>query len=169
MLFLRYTPCTTAKSSTVALAEDWRVRPLDDLQWILEHRRSGLKGGTARWDARAYCTTRAGLETAVSALKADGVVLDPAPLAQLPETFDGRPPTLSRRELLDRRIAKPSGEEIVTGVRKAVAAGIAHADIARLLQARRSETVRLLARIGLQDDGSVDDLGRLAKLVGGAS
>ena len=39
------------------------------------------------WKAYAYCRSKAGLETALSRLKAEGVVFDPAPLAAFPLFF----------------------------------------------------------------------------------
>ena len=77
----------------VYLNGDWRVRPLDHLQWVLE-RRTVLGGGRwkgqarqlehakevrERWLPYAYCRTRAGLETTLSRLRSEGIVLDPAP------------------------------------------------------------------------------------------
>ena len=71
----------------VQLSGDYRVRPLDHLQWVLERRRSRLKPDIERWDVLAYCRTRVGLETALSRLKSDGVALDASLLAGLPERF----------------------------------------------------------------------------------
>jgi hypothetical protein len=77
------------------LGNGWRVRPLDDLQWVLERRakpeRGRLKSDGERWLAWAYCRTRVGLETALPRLRAEGIVLDPARLAALPEFFDAPP------------------------------------------------------------------------------
>jgi len=76
----------------IALGPDWQVRPFDHLQWMLERRDVGqIKRDGARWKPRAYCRTRVGLETAVSRLRAEGVILDPAPLADLPAVFPDSP------------------------------------------------------------------------------
>jgi hypothetical protein len=73
----------------IQLSPDYRIRPLDHLQWVLEKRRpvSRFKGGGERWDAFAYCHTRVGLETALSRLRCGGVHLDPKLIAHLPERF----------------------------------------------------------------------------------
>lgn len=83
----------------IQLSNDYRVRPLDHLQWVLERRaklgggrwkdqESGLKQRGGEWKAYAYCHTRAGLETALSRLRCDeGVFLDPALIADLPDFF----------------------------------------------------------------------------------
>ena len=85
----------------VQLSDDYRVRPLDHLQWILErrvavgggrwkHRDCRLKHAGARserWLPVAYCRTRIGLETALSRLRSEGVHLDETLLANLPERF----------------------------------------------------------------------------------
>ena len=58
----------------IQLSPDYRVRPLDHLQWVLERRQKGrpsqlkLRGET--WLPYAYCRTKAGLETALSACDA---------------------------------------------------------------------------------------------------
>jgi hypothetical protein len=86
----------------IQLSDDFRVRPLDHLQWVLERRSvrgggrwkdqaSHLKHDGEHWLPYAYCRTKAGLETALSRLKADGVVLDVGLLAHLPDHFDGPP------------------------------------------------------------------------------
>jgi hypothetical protein len=81
----------------IVLSEEWRVRPLDHLQWVLERRRPNqLRAGGERWDAQAYCRTRAGLETALSRLKAENVVLDASLLASLPDYFDGTPAKITK-------------------------------------------------------------------------
>jgi len=72
----------------IMLSADYRIRPLDHLQWVLEHRRSQLKGGGERWDAYAYCRTRIGLETALSRLKCEGASLDRSLIAHLPDYFE---------------------------------------------------------------------------------
>jgi hypothetical protein len=96
-------------SATIMLGPDWRVRPLDDLQWVLERRDvSRLDPAGARWRPWAHCRTRTGLETALSRLRADGVVLDPASLAALPDHYDGSP-AMPRRALLTSRVCGPSG------------------------------------------------------------
>ena len=86
----------------IQLAPDWRVRPLDELQWVLERRRPGLYAGGERWDAQAFCRTRAGLETALSRLKCGWkgtqITLDPALIAHLPDYFIPDP---APRELVD--------------------------------------------------------------------
>ena len=84
-----------AFSETLILSDDYRVRPLDHLQWVLERRlkarashlkRAGEAG--ERWLAIACCRTRIGLETALSRLRCDdGVHLDVALLVALPERF----------------------------------------------------------------------------------
>src|SRR5262249_27965957 len=86
-----------AAGGAIALGSDWQVRPFDHLQWVLERREAGpIKRDRARWKPRAYCRTRVGLETAVSRLRAEGAILDPAPLADLPAVFpDGTRPAPS--------------------------------------------------------------------------
>ena len=78
----------------VELSDQYRVRPLDHLQWVLERRlkarpsqlkRAGEVG--ERRLAIAFCRTRIGLETALSRLRCDGVHLDVTLLAGLPERF----------------------------------------------------------------------------------
>lgn len=73
------------------LSDDYRVRVLDHLQWVLERQmraRAGLERAGERWVPFAYCRTRAGLETALSRLRCDSsVFLDPAPLASFPDFF----------------------------------------------------------------------------------
>jgi hypothetical protein len=75
----------------IILAADWRVRPLDHLQWVLEVRKKARDGRLQRdgevWRAYAYCRTKAGLETALSRLRCKGIALDPTPLAGLPDFF----------------------------------------------------------------------------------
>jgi hypothetical protein len=78
---------------SVFLSPDYRVRPFDHLQWCLERRRPGLKGGGERWDVLHYCRTRVGLETALSRLRCEGIVLDPALLAAFPAFFPEEPHT----------------------------------------------------------------------------
>jgi hypothetical protein len=74
---------------TIQLSAEWRVRPYDALQWVVERRdqkarRSQNKLATERWRILAYCRTRVGLETALSRFNAG---VDTAPLAGLPERF----------------------------------------------------------------------------------
>ena len=83
-----------AFSETLILSDDYRVRPLDHLQWVLERRLKARPGHLkpagevgGRWLVVAYCRTRIGLETALSRLRCDGVHLDVALLAGLPERF----------------------------------------------------------------------------------
>jgi hypothetical protein len=91
----------------ITLAADWRVRPLDHLQWVLERRydpRPGrLQPVREVWHPYAYCRTKAGLETALSRLRCKGIALDPALLVALPDFFSetqtgsagvGSPPAL---------------------------------------------------------------------------
>ena len=67
------------------------MRPLDHLQWVLERRQKGrpsqlkLRGET--WLPYAYCRTKAGLETALSRLRCEGVYLDPKLIAHLPALY----------------------------------------------------------------------------------
>jgi hypothetical protein len=74
--------------------EGYRVRPLDQLQWILERRDQKGRGGRLEpvaevWRPYAYCRTRTGLETALSRLRASsGVRLDPQLIAHLPEFYE---------------------------------------------------------------------------------
>jgi len=75
-------------TNIIVQTAEWRVRPLDHLQWVLERRRSRLKGGGACWDAVAYCRTRDGLLFAVNRYKAD---IDPGELAHLPRFFEESP------------------------------------------------------------------------------
>jgi hypothetical protein len=79
------------QSGITMLAADWRVRPLDHLQWVLEVRKKARDGRLRRdgevWRAYAYCRTKAGLETALSRLRCEGIVLDPALLAGLLDFF----------------------------------------------------------------------------------
>ena len=71
----------------IMLGPDWRVRPLDHLQWVVERRAAGrLEHDGARWLPEAYCRTRVGLFCALSRL-APG--LDTTPLAGLPAAFVG--------------------------------------------------------------------------------
>jgi hypothetical protein len=72
----------------IAQTAGWRVRPYDSLQWVLERRRSQLKGGGERWDVVAYCRTRDGLLFAVTRYKAD---IAPGELAHLPPFFEESP------------------------------------------------------------------------------
>jgi hypothetical protein len=99
-----YTPETIAASS-LSLAPDWRVRPLDELQWVLERRNKArpgdLKVFAGAWRPWAYCTTRLGLETALSRLKTEGVALDPTPLASLPAQFPTPPDRLADEGVAD--------------------------------------------------------------------
>jgi hypothetical protein len=157
--------------STVMLGPDHRIRPLDHLQWVLEVRAvpgGGRWKGQARqlehagearerWLPYAYCRTKAGLETALSRLK----VLDPAPLADLPDHFDGSP-ARPRRPFIEQRIVVPSGAEISRGIALAVAAGISLPQIDAAITANRPRTARMLALVGLQDEQA--DLGRLRRL-----
>jgi hypothetical protein len=57
----------------IQLSDDYRVRELDDLQWVLERRSTAEPGRLKRrggeWKAHAYCRSRAGLETALSRLR----------------------------------------------------------------------------------------------------
>jgi hypothetical protein len=87
----------------ITLSADYRIRPLDHLQWILE-RRSVTGGGrwkahtsqlehagesAGRWLPYAYCRTRIGLTTALSRLRCEGIHLDPMRIAHLPDYFPG--------------------------------------------------------------------------------
>jgi hypothetical protein len=49
-----------------------------------------IKAVGERWVPQAYCRSGVGLETALSRLRTEGTVLDPAPLAALPEKFEAR-------------------------------------------------------------------------------
>ena len=73
------------------LSSTWRVRSLDEVQWVLEHEMPGTGARGALWRAWAYCRTREGLETALSRLRCGWrgtkVTLDPALLSELPERF----------------------------------------------------------------------------------
>ena len=75
----------------IQLSADYRVRQLDHLQWVLERRKISRESGLGRrgedWKAFAYCRTRAGLETALSRLRTEGIVLDPGLIAHLPDFF----------------------------------------------------------------------------------
>jgi hypothetical protein len=77
--------------SPLPLGPNHRIRPLDHLQWVLEARKKPQPGRLERaggdWKAYAYCRTRAGLETALFRLRSEGIVLDPAPVADLPLLF----------------------------------------------------------------------------------
>lgn len=68
------------------LADRWRViKCRDDLQWILQ-RRSGERGGAARWKSERFCRTRDGLMASIRAF-----VVDPTALPELPERYvEGR-------------------------------------------------------------------------------
>jgi hypothetical protein len=74
------------------LSADYRVRPLDHLQWVMEARKKARDGRLQRdtedWRPLAYCRTRAGLETALSRLRCEGIHLDAGLLACLPYCFD---------------------------------------------------------------------------------
>ena len=69
-------PSAISQQVLIQLSDEWRVRPLDHLQWVLErravrgggrwkHRASHLNDGGSVLDAWAYCHTKAGLRTAV--------------------------------------------------------------------------------------------------------
>jgi hypothetical protein len=79
----------------IRLSDDFRVRPLDSLQWVLErrakaHARRNKRVGE-RWLPYAYCRSRAGLETALSRLKCEeGIRLDAALIAHLPDFYPGK-------------------------------------------------------------------------------
>lgn len=49
----------------IKLSDDYRIRPYDEVQWVLEYRRphSRTKAGAERWNILAYCRTKVGLET----------------------------------------------------------------------------------------------------------
>jgi hypothetical protein len=80
-----------ASPCPITLGPNWRVRPCDHLQWVLERRHearpSRLERRGESWGAWAYCRTRAGLETALSRLRSEGIVLNPTPLAILPSYY----------------------------------------------------------------------------------
>jgi hypothetical protein len=73
----------------VMLAPDWRVRPLDHLQWVIE-KGDGVdfKLDGERWRPRAYCRTRGGLLCALSRLAPE---IDSGPLASFPAMFEPNP------------------------------------------------------------------------------
>lgn len=80
------------RQKTIYLSPDFRVRPLDHLQWVLERRKQARESGVGpragEWKAFAYCRTRAGLETALSRLRADdNVHLDASLISHLPTFF----------------------------------------------------------------------------------
>jgi hypothetical protein len=109
LLTARTTPGQGAPTTVVMLAPDWRVRPLDQLQWVLEQqdrRPRQLKLVTERWRPRAYCRTRDGLHCALTRF-APGI--DRSPLAGFPAMFGPVTPPLRRagengepRQLHDR-------------------------------------------------------------------
>lgn len=73
----------------IALSNEWRVRPFDHLQWIVEYRvkprGGGLQRDGARWLPHAYCRTKDGLRCALSR---EGVPsLDLSKLDILPDRF----------------------------------------------------------------------------------
>lgn len=57
----------------------------DGIQWLFQHRRSGKKGGTPKWDTLGYFTTRAALNRAWT-LKFGSA---PAALLALPDRIRG--------------------------------------------------------------------------------
>ena len=73
---------------TIMLSADWRVRPLDHLQWVLERRSkaptSQLERCGETWEVQAYCRTRDGLYCALSRFNPEA---DATQLAVLPERF----------------------------------------------------------------------------------
>ena len=74
---------------TIMLSADWRVRPLDHLQLVLERRSkaptSQLERCGEAWKAQAYlCRTRDGLYCALSRFNSEA---DATQLAVLPERF----------------------------------------------------------------------------------
>ena len=74
----------------VMLAPDWRVRPLDHLQWVVEKGdRVDFKLDGERWRPLAYCRTRDGLLCALSRLAPE---IDSSPLASFPAMFEPSPP-----------------------------------------------------------------------------
>ena len=76
----------------IMLSADYRIRPLDHLQWILEQRKQTKAGRLERaggeWRPYAYCRTKIGLETALSRLKCEGASLDRSLIAHLPDYFE---------------------------------------------------------------------------------
>jgi hypothetical protein len=85
----------------IELSPDYRIRVLDELQWLLE-RRTVTGGGrwkgqdrrlnddgarNERWLPYAYCRTKIGLETALSRLRSEGVQLDARLITHLPNFF----------------------------------------------------------------------------------
>jgi hypothetical protein len=81
----------------IHLSPSWRVRPLEHLQWAVERRQIAKAGRleqhTARWVPWAYCRSKAGLETAVSRLRSEGIELDPTPISDFPSFFPENNPT----------------------------------------------------------------------------
>ena len=91
-------------TTVVMFALDWRVRPLDQLQWVLEQqdrrprpledgRPSPLELVGERWRPRAYCRTLDGLHHALTKF-APGI--DRSPLAGFPAMFGPVTPPLRR-------------------------------------------------------------------------
>jgi hypothetical protein len=157
---------TPARSDLIMLADGWRVRPLDEIQWVLEHRPDGrIEPDTERWLPKACCRTKSGLLTAASRLMAEGAVLDAAPLAALPDNFDGSPP-VPRRELLIAGTVAASEQEINAGIGAVLASGMTLDQIGSVIERHRSEIVRLLALVGLQDEQSAADLERIKQIAG---
>jgi hypothetical protein len=90
---------TNAETSIITLSHEWRIRPYDALQWVLERRLKPFAARPERFQPRAYARTRAGLQNACNRLQTLGHCLDTAPLAALPATYDdwlveraGQPP-----------------------------------------------------------------------------
>jgi hypothetical protein len=101
---------------TITLSKEYRIRPLDHLQWVLERKDGTQKRlranreGSEVWRPVAYCRTKAGLETALSRLRCEGIHLDPSLIAHLPDYFPKpggpgphRRPAAHRRRRNDRR------------------------------------------------------------------
>ena len=79
---------TNNTAAVISLSAEWRIRPYDALQWVVERRRKPFTGGPERFTPTAYARTRAGLQNACSRLCALGYHLDTAPLAALPADYD---------------------------------------------------------------------------------
>ena len=66
----------------IEFAGGWRVRPLDEIQWVLEHRHSPLEAAGEGWRVRAYCKDPGG-----PAILLRTIDLDPAPVRHFPDRF----------------------------------------------------------------------------------
>jgi hypothetical protein len=85
---------------TVVLSRDYRIRPLDHLQWVRKQTKEGrLEQAGGGWRPYAYRRTRIVLETALSRSRCEGVHPDPGLIAHLPECFTEPSPVAAGADL----------------------------------------------------------------------